>query len=270
MKRLYFILVFVHLLIFKLYGQEVKISEVDSIRNLGNSFFESNPEKCIVFLNQAAILYEKLGNKKQQAYCYQNVAFAFYEKLDNIDSAISYIEKAIPIWIEMKDTLKYANILKYYGMLQGQSKEFDKGKETIKKAISLFDKVGFNAGIAVSYFDLAILFENANEIDSSNYYLDKNKAYFESIQDTLRIFGANNKLFENYVRTKNYFLASESYKNNLKLENSSRVYWQQLIDYYRISMKYFKLVDNLELYELNQKKYKQLSEKLIQQGIIIK
>jgi len=35
-------------------------------------------------------------------------------------------------------------------------------------------------------------------------------------------------------------------------------------------MNYFELVDNSELYNLNQEKYKQLSEKLTQQGIMVK
>jgi len=270
MKRLCLILVFVNLFIFKFYGQEVQISEAESLRNLGNSYYETNPENCIVLLDSAAQLYEILVNHKQQAYCYQNIAFAYNEKLENIDSSINYIEKAIPIWIEIQDPINHANILKYLGMLQGQKGQYSKGIETIRQAITLFDNGNFKAGIAVSYFDLALLYDNTNQIDSSIHYFDKNKVYFESKQDTGRIFTVNNKLFEIYIKTGNYSSVSEIYKSNLNLENSNRVYWQQLIDYYRISMNYFKLVDNSELYDLNQEKYKQLSEKLTQQGIMVK
>lgn len=270
MKKLCLILVFVNLFVVNFYGQEVKISEADSIRNIGNSFYEKNPEKCIALLDNAAKLYEKLSNKKQQAYCYQNIAFAYHEKLDNIDSAISYIEKAIPIWIEIQDSINQANIFKYLGMLQGKKGEYANGINTIQKAISLFDSCNFQSGIAVSYFDLALLYDNANQIDSSIYYFEKNKSYFETKQDTFRVFLVNNKIFKSYLKNENYSSASEIYKSNLTLENSSRVYWQHLIDYYRISMKYFKLVDNSELYDLNQEKYKQLSATLTEKGIMIK
>jgi len=270
MKHLVLTLAFVNLFILTFYGQETKISEADSLRNIGTSFYETNPEKCIKLLENAANLYERLEQKKQQAYCYQNIAFAFNEKLDNIDSSIKYIEKAIPIWIEIQDPINHANILKYLGMLQGLKGQYVNGIETIQLAIALFEKGNFKAGIAVSYFDLAVLYQNSNQIDSSNLYLGKNKAYFETKMDTGRIFAANNKLFENSLKIKDYGTASEIYEYNLKLEKSNRVYWQQLIDYYRISMKYFKLVDNSEFYSLNQEKYRQLSEKLTQQGIIIK
>jgi len=117
---------------------------------------------------------------------------------------------------------------------------------------------------------LALLYDNASQLDSSIYYFEKNKAYFESKQDTSRIFGVNTKLFETYLKEENYKAASEMYESNLNMEKSSRVHWQNLIDYYKISMKYFKLVDNSELYEFNQENYKRLCEKLSQQGIIIK
>jgi len=270
MKKLCLILVFVNLFIVNFYGQEVKISEADSLRNLGGSFYNTNPEKCIELLDSAAKLYRLLNEKRQQAFSYQNIAFAYNENLDNVDSAIVYIEKAVPIWIEIQDTSNQANILKYLGMLQGKKGEYSNGINTIRKAIALFDSCNFQSGIAVSYFDLALLYDNANQIDSTIYYLNRNKAYFETQQDTFRVFLVNNKIFESYLKNENYSSASEIYKSNLTLENSSRVYWQHLIDYYSISMKYFKLVDNSELYDLNQEKYKQLSAKLTEKGIMIK
>lgn len=266
MRYIILSIIFINLFSLKFYGQE----KADSLKNLGTSFYDTNPEKCILLLDSAAILYENLGYKNQQALCYHNIAFAYHEKLDNIEDAIVFINKAIPIWIEIQEPINQANILKYLGMLQGKIGEFDLGRETIEKAIVLFDKVGFKAGIAVAYFDLAILYDNANQIDSSIHYFDKNKVYFESKQDTGRIFTVNNKLFEIYIKTGNFSSVSEIYESNLKLENSSRVYWQQLIDYYRISMNYFELVDNSELYYLNQEKYKQLNDKLTKQGIIVK
>jgi tetratricopeptide (TPR) repeat protein len=154
-------------------------------------------------------------------------------------------------------------------MLQGKKEEYTKGVETIRKAITLFENNNFKAGIAVSYFDLALLYDNASQIDSSIFYFEKNKAYFETKLDTFRIFLVNNKLFESYLKKQNLASASKIYEYNLKLEKSSRVHWQHLIDYYRISMDYYKLVDNSELYDFNEEKYKQLSKELKEQGIVV-
>ena len=265
----YFLLIFINLFVFKSYGQEFTSSRADSLRNIGNSYYDSNPRKCITYLDSAALLYDKLDKKKQRAYCIQNIAFVFHEKLNNIDSSIIYIEKAIAIWKELKEPLNQANLFKYYGMLLSKQGEYLEGIEAIRKAIDLFEKNSFTPGKAVSYFDLALLYENASQIDSSIYYFKKNKAYFEAKQDTFRIFLVNNKLFENHMKKEKYNSASEIYENNLKLEKSSRVHWQHLIDYYKISMLFFQNTDNSELYDLNQEKYKQLSEKLTEQGIVI-
>ena len=270
MKFIYINFVFINLFIFNLCGQDLNNSDADSLRNLGSSFYERNPEKCIILLDRAAILYENVGNKKQQALSYQNIAFTYFEKLDKIDSAIYFIDEAIPIWIEIQDSINLANILKYLGMLQGKKGDFSKGIESIRQAIALFNKGNFKPGIAVSYFDLASLYESANQLDSSNFYFNKNKEYFESVKDTGRIFRVNNKLFENYIKSGNLTSASEVYDRNLKLEKSNRVYWQQLIDYYRLTMKYFKLLDNVEMYNLIAEKYSQLNDSLTNQGIIVK
>jgi len=270
MKKLYLLLAFINLFIFTFYGQETKISTADSLLNLGSSFYETNPEKCISLLDHAAIFYNQSDNKKQQAFCYQNIAFAYYEKLENIDNAITYVNKAISIWKDIKAPLKEANLLKYLGMLYGERGSYSKGVETIRQAITLFENNHFKAGIAVSYFNLAVLYDHASKIDSSIYYFKRNKAYFEIKQDTFRIFSVNNKLFESYLKKKNFISAAEIYDYNLSLEKSNRVHWQHLIDYYRISMNFYKLTNNSELYDINQKKYQQLSKKLTEQGRIIK
>ena len=271
MKNLYLFIVLLNLLSLRSFEQEIEIiTEADSLRGLGQTFYHISPNKCINLLDSAAALYEIAGNKKQQALCYQNIAFAYQEKLDNIDKAIPFINKAIPIWAEIRDSLNQANILKYLGMLQGKIGEYDTGKETIKKAICLFDKMKFNAGIAVSYYDLALLYESENQIDSCISYLNKNKIYFETIQDTFRIFNANNRLFEIYLKNKMFTSASEIYEYNLRMENSNQVYWQQLIDYYRICIKYYDLIDNADFVSLFQRKYNQLRDSLANQEIIVK
>ena len=131
MKNVFLILVFVNLFAFNFFGQESLISKADSLRNLGRSFYDKNPARFISLLDSAAILYTQLENKKQQGYCLQNIAFAYEEKLDNVDSAISYIEKAIPIWIDIQESFNQANLLKYLGMFQWKKGKYTKGKENI-------------------------------------------------------------------------------------------------------------------------------------------
>jgi tetratricopeptide (TPR) repeat protein len=268
-------LIFLTTILFTLYltnifGQKTDFAaKADSLTKLSSSFYDTNPGKFIELRNSAAISFEKAGNKIWQALSYQNIAFAYEEKLKKIDSAICYVNKAIPIWIEINDTNGLANILKYLGMLQGKTGDFTNAKKSINKAILLFEKEDFISGVAVSYFDLASVYENENKLDSCLLFLNKNKHYFETNQDTLRVFNTNNKLFGIYLKEKNYISAADIYEQNSKMEKSDKVYWQHHIDFYRLCKTYFEAVKNTEKYTFYSDKYKLLFDSLTSEGVII-
>ncbi len=146
--------------------EKESFSLADSLRNAGNSFYNTNPDKCIQLLDSAATLYKLANNKKQQVYCIQNIAFTYSEKKDDYLRSISYIMKAISIWKELKSIKGEANLLKYLGMLQGKLRYFDEAKTSINNAIRLFNLAEYKAGVAVSYYDLALVYENEGLIDS--------------------------------------------------------------------------------------------------------
>jgi len=269
MKKFLLVLISFYLIAINLNGQESRVSAADSLRNLGSFYYDTKPEMCISLHRAASVLYAKSGDKKQEAFCMQNIAFTFHEKLNNTDSAIYYMEKAIALWTELEEPLNRANLLKLYGMLQGKNGKYTEGITSLHEAIKIFEEKNFKAGIAVSYFDMALLFDSQKQIDSCIYYLKKNKAYFETVQDTFRIFGANNVLFEKYTSAGQLNLATNIYEDNLKMENSGQIHWQQLINFYKTSLDYSLQVNNQALYDKFLGKYKHLHDSLTNKGIQI-
>jgi tetratricopeptide (TPR) repeat protein len=271
MKKIFLIFLAGILYLSNAIGQNTDYNSIaDSLSKVSGKFYDTDPKKFIELRSSAAILFKKGGNKTWEALSYQNIAFVYEEKLNKIDSAIFYVNKAIPIWTEIKDYKGLANILKYLGMLEGKIGNFSDAKTSIKKAIDLFNAEGLEAGVAVSYFDLALVFENENKLDSCLFFLNKNKAYFDMNSDTLRIFNTNNKIFEIYLKQQNYKEAKIYQESNTKLEKSEKVFWQHLLDFYKLNIQYFDIINDKEKSKMYSDKQKILRDDLTSKGVIFK
>jgi tetratricopeptide (TPR) repeat protein len=241
----------------------------DSLVNLGYSYYNTSPITFINLLDSAAILYEKDDCKKKLAKCYQNLAFAYLEKLNEFDKAEEFSTKSILIWNEISDTLKEANMLKYLGLIQGKLGKFDLAKSNISNAIHKFELKKFKAGLAVSYYDLALVYEKEENYDSCIYFLKLNKEFFQTKKDTFRIFNANNKLLLNYTRINNFEVGEQLINSNLSFQKSSRVRWNQRLDFYEYSNKFYTKVKQEKLSFIYLNKYNALKDSLIVNGMYI-
>jgi tetratricopeptide (TPR) repeat protein len=242
----------------------------DSLMNLGQAFYNTDPLKYINLLDSAAVLYTKTDYKKKMAQCYQNISFAYQEKLQDFESAKDYAVKSISIWSENKDTLKEANMLKYLGLINGELGKYALAKSNIKSAINKFESKNYNAGIAVSYYDLALVYEKERKYDSCIYYLNLNKDFFQTYQDSFRIFNVNNRLLLNYNIINNFEEAEQLINSNLSIQKSPRVRWNLLLDFYQYSNEFYSKIKNEDLSLKYFNKYNTLKDSLIKTGIYIK
>ncbi|OFX68097.1 MAG: hypothetical protein A2X14_01480 [Bacteroidetes bacterium GWD2_33_33] len=239
----------------------------DSLMNLGYSFYNTEPLKFINFLDSAARLYDIAECLKKQALCYQNIAFVYQEKLQNFNKAEEFTLKSISNWREINDTLNEANLLKYLGAIQGELGKYDIAKSNIKCAINKFRLKQFNAGIAVSYYDLALVYEKEERSDSCIHFLNLNKKFFEAKNDTFRIFNVNNKLLYTYIKTNNFEQIEQLINSNLSFQVSQRVRWNQKLDFYQFSNEYYTKIKNETLSNDYLNKYKTLKDSLIKEGV---
>lgn len=91
-------------------------------------------------------------------YSIQNTGFNLIEGTHDNKNALVYIDKALSLWITVKDTLNEANNRKYRGFLLGKLNRFGEGKADIKKAIYLYKLKKKDYGVAVSHFDFSKLY----------------------------------------------------------------------------------------------------------------
>ncbi len=244
------------------------IPEADSLMSEGYKYYDTNPKKCVKFMSEAAKLYEKGGMKHEQALCLQDCAFAYYSKLGDYKKALPFVQEATKLYHEINESNNEANLLKYLGLLQAKNKEYALGKESIAKAIKIFENTGFKAGIAVAYFDLADVYQFQNMTDSCIFYLKKNKEFFETAGDTSRIFIVNSCLIDNYSNSDQLEKAAEIQKYNSTIEDAPTLYFENQLEYYSVCEKYFKKVKNRKMQTEYRNKRTLMIKKFKKAGVI--
>lgn len=244
-------------------------SIASAYENLGVYYFTRNNDSALIMLDSAGYFYYRINKLPEYATCLQNTAFGYDEMKKDSIKAIEYAESSLNIWSQLLDTLKSANMEKYLGYLYGKTKQFDKAKYAIKEAIRKFGSKNYDAGVAVSQFDLAVIYENQEMLDSTVYYASIAKAYWLSVNEKQRIFGINNFLFSVFLKKDDVSVAKKYFEENKKLEYDTGIYWKPLLDFYSYSIKlHRKLNDKSGLAEYS-KKIESKKAELTKNGIKI-
>lgn len=103
-------------------------------------------------------------------YAIQNKGFGYIANNNDYERSLMEIDRAILVWSTLRDTPNEANMLKYRGYLLGKLRRFAEGKQEIEKAIHLFTLKNRMTGVAVSQFDLSLLYDMQSNTDSALHY----------------------------------------------------------------------------------------------------
>jgi tetratricopeptide (TPR) repeat protein len=219
------------------------------ILNLFFSVFGQDPTKTRVdslLLNTTSLNNIEILFLKQAAYTYQNQVFLVEENKKDFKQSLSLINRSIEIWGKLNDTASLANIQKYRGYLFANLKKYQEARYDIFSAISLFQKIGNQAGVAVSEFDLAKCFMLEGKMDSAVVLITKSKGYWESKNDTTRLLGLNNNLVDIGTIRKKGDDALRIFNQSKTFVEKSDIHWRVMLDFYFTSFKLFSFLKDKE------------------------
>lgn len=196
------------------------IHQTYQLKSEAEKLYNQNPDSSLIRFKLARGRFQQLNFEEDVADCEMNIAFIFYEKWNNSDSAVYYASKSANGYENLGLALKQANVLKYIGMLYGQQGNIIEAKSLILKAIELFELQNYTEGTAVCYFNLASSFEVIKQADSCLYYINSaNRIWTDDnqveriIQNTIFIlekFASDSSLQTTLSKT---FYEAEKYMN---------------------------------------------------------
>lgn len=258
-----------------LYAQvTLSAHSADSINTLakafqktGNeSYMKGDGEQAIRAFIQAYDLYLQNNNTKAGVICLHSIAFAYDELLHDDKQALNYTGKSIAIHRDIGDTLEMANMYKYAGMLKGRLGMYAAAKADIDVAINLFRQKEYAPGVAVSMFDLALVYIGEKKPDSAIYYLERAKEYWVAVDNPGRIFNLNNVYMDVLYSAKETMKCRAIINENEEIMSRTKIFFRDKLDFYSTAAKYsFKEPGyNSGRYA---SLYTQLSDSLNKQGI---
>jgi len=188
----------------------------------------------------------------------QNRGFKLEENYSDALNSLVWIDNAIPVWIALKDTSMYANLLKFKGLLLGYIGKHYEAKLVIRQAISLYTLKNQEFGVAVSYFDLSKVYEQEAKIDSAFYFINLALKYWVTKNDTSRIIGQNIQLINLYLKTgdiSNAKILQQYTEKNLRI---NKEYWYNQMNFYYLSYKINEYDNNVVLRDKYYKLYQDI------------
>jgi tetratricopeptide (TPR) repeat protein len=239
------------------------LEKAKSYRNIGQICFEEFPDHSIRFLDSAQVYFGFLKNTKEQALCLQNMAFGFDENKGNLDKGLEYANKALSLWQNMISPQNEANMLKYIGLLQGKKRQYAPAFANIHKAIALFESQKNSSGVAVCYFDMAVVYKEKTDLDSSLVCLLKAKSIWLPLDYKGRIFLVNNKLLDIYMPREATADAEKiiSENDNLYASDTDKdIYWKDVDAFFKSCLTYYSANHKTELHHSYQVKHAKFLE----------
>ena len=180
------------------------------------------------------------------AFDLQNKSQILDEIKHDFEGSLILVDKAITLFNYLDDTLNLANNLKFKGYLLGKLGNFTQGKDEIKKAIYLFELKKKDWGVAVSEFDLALVYELENKLDSAIYYCNTSIAYWTSQNNFSRVFGNQTMLINMLVQYNQLGEAKVMQKTLAQKSNYPDMHWQNILNFYFVSANMFEATKEIE------------------------
>jgi serine phosphatase RsbU (regulator of sigma subunit) len=182
-------------------------SKFENLMGLINHI-QADYSKAIRHYTESLRLLKQLDNKKDMAYCYNNIGAAFYN-LYNYEKALEnyYLSMALNEelgYLDMVATI-YANI----GGIYEDQKKFDRAMESYKKANSLASEIDAKSIIADTYRNLGGIYDERKQFDSAMMVYQSALDIYLMQNDLRGIIGIYNLFGQTYLRKSDYVPQNE-------------------------------------------------------------
>lgn len=160
--------------------------------------------------NQAALLYEAVGNKRGLSYTLNNIGTAYYYQGD-LPNAILFYEKSIALDKELNDLKGVANGLHNIGTIYADQGFYDKALQNFNESFKFKENLNDSSGMATYYNNVGTIFSEQGDyprgIESFNKCLEirtKLDQKFDKIT-VLSNIAAIYKYQKNYAKSLHYY-----------------------------------------------------------------
>jgi signal transduction histidine kinase len=217
---------------------------VDNYNSIANLFSHNKVDSALYYNNLAIDLAKAISYKKGQAKAYFSNSY-FLDLTGNYNQAISSLENAIDIFIEIGDSSQLTGCYNNLGVLYSYGINQKKSLEHYIKSINISEALNDPYSMAESYCNIAGCYEELKEYGSALQYY--NKTLDIDIENNSVENIAISHLDVGFINTKlyRYDQALEHLEKAQRLMGEIHDSYYRLILYHRFG-NYYKEINNLD------------------------
>ncbi len=141
-----------------------------ALLNNGNNFFRIGKlTEALDLFQQAAKIFYKLGDKKGESFCFNNIG-SIHAELSNYKLALEYWEKTLDIKKTLGDSMAIASTLNNLGTNYKNLKQYDKSIETFIQALNIYKSFDDIQGVSMIYSNLSNAYKNKDDYQTALKY----------------------------------------------------------------------------------------------------
>ncbi len=231
--------------------------KIDDLKELGNAYGNmavnyyklNDKQNAINLFKKALSIQEKIGDSKRMVSTLGNLVVVYTSV--NLDSALVYQEKALPIVEKLGIKLTQANSYSLSGSLYDKKGDHQNALKYFEKSLSHYREIDDPGKIANAYFNCAIQYDKLNDsLSAENAYNSALRFAIES-RDKLFLQNYYQSKSKFYQSRKNFQLALDHYKESMIIKDSifsekSKAYISELNIKYETEKKELALAKSLE------------------------
>lgn len=141
-----------------------------ALLNNGNNFFRIGKlTEALDCFQQSANLFDKLGDKKGESFCFNNIG-SIHAELSNYKLALDYWSKTLIIKRTLGDSIAIAITLNNLGTNYKNLKDYDNSISTYMQALNIYKSFDDVQGVSMIYSNLSNIYKNKNDYETALRY----------------------------------------------------------------------------------------------------
>ncbi len=222
--------------------------------------------QALQHLQQAYQIFLEMKMERKLIQSVHKMAQVFEDKKD-LSSAIKYYEKTLVLANQYKNEEYQAHVLSSMAAIEGyELKQYNISLQNFSKAISLYQKLGFEDFKQSSLLNMAGIYKKAKQFDKTLGILESSIQYYHQHKDTYAEAMAIGKVGEVYFETKEYKKAEIETQKALKLLENQEGALSMKVDYLDLLRKIYDAQNKIPAAYQVQKQWRILYDTLSNQN----
>ncbi|MBE7385890.1 MAG: tetratricopeptide repeat protein [Leptolyngbya sp. SIO1E4] len=196
-------------------------TQVDALNSMGETHrIMGQTPQALEYYQQALLIADRIDYKRDTIL--NNIGVAYVE-LGQYSEAISSLEIALGISIQLQDLSGQATILSNIGAAYHKLEDYTKSLDLYQQALSIRRNLGYKKGVVENLINIGSLLNKLGDSEQAQTYLEEARSYIREIDDVRISLDILIEIGESRLTLGKYLEALEVFQEALELSQENNI-----------------------------------------------